>query len=337
MQLIRKKGYARAGLMGNPSDGYGGKTISLVLHNFFAEVTLYPWDRLEVVTTELDRSCFDSVTDLLLDVRLHGYYGGVRLIKACIRKFAIYCQRWGFPLEETFAVRYASNIPRQVGLAGSSAIIIATLRCLMEFYGIKIAPPVLASLALSVEVEELGISAGLQDRVAQAYEGLVYMSFAEEAMQQQMDFNCGTYEELDSSLLPPLYLAYSANESEPTEVTHNNLRARWELGDVEVRNAMLRFAELAEQAKTAILSSDRAALDALIDENFDLRSSICEIAPGQRKMIETARSVGVSSKFAGSGGAVIGTYPDAATFDALTEAFSKIGCNVIKPQLQAEG
>ena len=29
MLLIRKRAYARAGLVGNPSDGYHGKTISV--------------------------------------------------------------------------------------------------------------------------------------------------------------------------------------------------------------------------------------------------------------------------------------------------------------------
>lgn len=37
---------ARVGLLGNPSDGYYGKTLSFALHNFYAEVTLTPSDRL---------------------------------------------------------------------------------------------------------------------------------------------------------------------------------------------------------------------------------------------------------------------------------------------------
>ena len=44
MIIIRKRAYARAGLVGNPSDGYSGKTISLIVRNFWAEVVLYEWD-----------------------------------------------------------------------------------------------------------------------------------------------------------------------------------------------------------------------------------------------------------------------------------------------------
>ena len=80
--IIRKRAYARAALVGNPSDGYDGKTISLIVRNFWAEVVLYEWDSVEIVLADEDRAKFDSVHDLARDVRLHGYYGGIRLIKA---------------------------------------------------------------------------------------------------------------------------------------------------------------------------------------------------------------------------------------------------------------
>lgn len=35
---------------------------------------------------------------------------------------------------------YDTTIPRQVGLSGSSSIIIATLRALLEFYSIPVTP-----------------------------------------------------------------------------------------------------------------------------------------------------------------------------------------------------
>ena len=56
MFLMRKRAYARAGLLGNPSDGYHGKTISLSVRNFWAEVVLYEWDTVEIVLAEDDRA-----------------------------------------------------------------------------------------------------------------------------------------------------------------------------------------------------------------------------------------------------------------------------------------
>ena len=129
MRLIKNQAYARVGLIGNPSDGYHGKTISLILKNFCAEVVLYEWEDVEIVWTEQDQTRFDSVQALVKDVKLHGYYGGVRLIKATIKKFVEYCESQKVKLhKKNFSVRYHSDVPRQVGLAGSSAIIVATLR-----------------------------------------------------------------------------------------------------------------------------------------------------------------------------------------------------------------
>ncbi len=332
MLLIRKKAYARAGLVGNPSDGYFGKTISIIVRNFWAEVTLYEWEDVEIVWSQEDQSTFRSVEELARDVQLHGYYGGVRLVKATIKKFVEYCHREGHRLHaRNFSIRYQSNIPRQVGLAGSSAIIVATLRALMEFYELEIPLQVQPSLALSVEKEELGIAAGLQDRVIQVYEGMVYMDFARERMKTIHGLSCGVYEPLDPALLPPLYLAYSVDVSEPTEVFHNNLRARFEQGEPQVVEAMRQFARFAAEARQAILAGDATALGRLVDANFDLRRSICRLPDAQIQMIERARAAGATAKFAGSGGAILGTYPNEQTFERLKEELGAIHCQVIRP------
>ena len=338
MLLIRKRAYARAGMVGNPSDGYHGKTISVIVRNFVAEVSLYEWDRIEVVGSEEDQSSFRSVGELVHDVKLHGYYGGIRLIKATIKKFVEYCNRQGHPLHgRNFSIRYRSNVarnvPRQVGLAGSSAIIVATLRCLMEFYGVEIPQRVQPSLALAVETEELGIAAGLQDRVVQVYEGLVYMDFAKERMENLHGLPCGVYEPLDPRLLPPLYAAYNTDASEPTEVIHNNLRARYNQGEPAVVDAMRRLGDLTVQAREAILAHDAQRLGELIDANFEVRRSICRLPAEHVEMVERARQVGVSASFTGSGGAIIGICPDDATFHRLREALAPIHCRVIRPQV----
>lgn len=335
MQLIRKRAYARAGLVGNPSDGYHGKTISVIVRNFFAQVTLYEWDEIEVVWSQEDKSRFRSIGELVRDVKLHGYYGGVRLVKATIKKFAEFCARQGFRLHDrNFSVRYETNIPRQCGLAGSSAIIVATLRCLMEFYGVSIPQEVQPSLALSVETEELGIAAGLQDRVIQVYEGLVYMDFAREVMRERCGLQCGVYEPLDPTLLPPLYLAYSTDVAEPTEVIHNNLRARYNQGEPAVVGAMESFARWTVEGRGALLAGDHERFGRLINANFDLRRSICRLPAEHVEMIERARRVGATAGFTGSGGAIVGVCPDAETFARLQAELGQIRCKVVRPMIQ---
>ncbi|REJ71378.1 MAG: GHMP kinase, partial [Planctomycetota bacterium] len=274
---------------------------------------------------------FRSLRELTRDVELHGYYGGVRLVKATIRRFVDYCDAQGLELHKrTFSIRYESNIPRQVGLAGSSAIIIATLRALMEFYNVDIPRQVQPSLALSVETDELGISAGLQDRVIQVYEGLVYMDFARDRMKDHHGFQCGEYEPLDPDLLPPLYLAFSTSVGEPTEVTHGPLSERYRQGDLEVHAAMDRFAELTVRARAVLENGEPEKLGELLDQNFDERRRIMDLSPGHLRMVEAARAAGASAKFSGSGGAIIGSYTDDAMFTALKQTLERIGCDVFR-------
>ena len=238
MLIIRKRGHARAGLLGNPSDGYHGKTISIILRNFWADVVLYEWDSVDIVLAEQDRARFRSIYDLAKDVELHGYYGGIRLIKATIKSFVDYCQAQGIVLhDQNFSVRYQTTIPQQVGLAGSSAIITATLHALMEFYGVDMPLPVRPTFVLAVE-GALGIAGGLQDRVIQCYEGMVYMDFARENAKTVTGLTHYDYECMDPTLLPPIYVAYHATMGEPTEVFHNDIRGRYNRGDPQIVEAM---------------------------------------------------------------------------------------------------
>jgi len=323
------------GLVGNPSDGYGGKTIAFTVRDFHAEVVLYPWDRLEILWSEQDKSRFPTLQDLVEDVDLNGYYGGVRLVKATIKRFAEYCRHVGITLDkEPFSVRYTTDIPRGVGLSGSSAIIVATLRCLLEYYGAEVALRVQPSLARSVENDELGIACGYQDRVAQVYQGLVYMDFAR--MEKIHGYPCGHYERLDEWLLPPVYLAHDVTTSKTSHSVHGPLRARVQ-DNRQLAETITRIADLVPKARQAINERDTRRLHELLNENFDLRSSLYPIRPHHQDMIDAARHVGASAKFAGSGGSVVGSYQDEQMFRDLQQVVADRcpSWRLIKPQIAA--
>lgn len=316
-------------MVGNPSDGYFGKTISFAFSNFAAEVVLYETPELEILPSGRDHSRFDSIAGLARDVRLNGYYGGIRLLKAAVKRFHDYCTENGVMLDDrNFTMRYASNIPGQVGLAGSSAIITAAMRALMAFYGVRIPKPILANIILSVENKELGIPAGLQDRVTQVYEGLIYMDFNKQLIEKQ---GYGRYEPLKLDLLPPVYVAYRTDLSEGTEVFHNNIRERWNRGEPEVVEAMKHWAALTDQVREHLLKGEKDRIGPLLDAGFDQRRSIYRISEGNLRMVDTARSCGASATFTGSGGAIVGTYVDEAMYGRLEDAFRHIGCRILKP------
>ena len=137
--IIETNSYPRAAVIGNPSDGYFGKTIAFVFSNFKATVQLYQTPELEIKPERLDVTHFISIKELVEDVNHAGYYGGMRLIKGVIKVFYEYSLKNNIKLaNKNFTIRYSSNIPLRLGLAGSSAIISACLKAICLFYEVYI-------------------------------------------------------------------------------------------------------------------------------------------------------------------------------------------------------
>jgi len=329
--IIESRAYARAGLLGNPSDGYFGKTISIIVRNFGAHVSLYQTPELCIEAKDQDLNIFRNMSELVESVNQVGYYGGERLIKASIKKFSEYCNNNGIRLDnKNFTIRFHTSIPRQVGLAGSSAIITATMRALMEFYGVKIPLEILPNVVLAVEADELGINAGLQDRVIQTYEGCVYMDFNKKIMAKKSH---GQYERIDTKLLPMLYIAYKTDLGKISGKVLNDIRSRYDKGDTEVIATLERIAACAEEGRAALLNRNIKRLNELINENFDLRRKIMNISPSNVELVDTARKCGASAKFTGSGGSIIGIYEDDDMLNRLVIELKKINARVIKPYI----
>lgn len=327
--LIRTQSFARAGFLGNPSDGYFGKTVSFTFRDFSAEIVMYETPELGFVPGDVDDATFASPDDLLRDIQLFGYYGGIRLMKAVAKLFFLWCRAHDVALPaRNFTVRYTSNIPRLVGLSGSSAICTAMLKALQQFYGVSIPLEDAPTLCLEAERDELGIQCGLQDRVVQMYEGCVFMDFDKTLVEST---GHGRYERLDPARLPRLYVAYDPQRAEVSGTYHKKLRVLFEERKPDIVAAMGEFADIAQQGRDALLAGRTERLPALVNANFDLRDRIFNVAPANRHMVFAARATGASAKFAGSGGAIVGTYEDDDQYDRLVQALAAIGCRTLRP------
>jgi glucuronokinase len=296
----RGSAQARAALLGNPSDGFGGKTISVTLPQFAAEATVRPAERLEILCDDPD---------------------GARLVGAAVTRLTGHCRVLGRRFDGEVSVAYETTVPRQVGLGGSSAIVIATMRALAAHLGIELDPDALAQLALSAETEELGIPAGPQDRVVQAHGGLVYMDF---------DPGRGRIERLDAALLPPMFVAYRRDASEPSAAAHSEIRARFRRGDPEIVAAMSEIAGLAERGRDCLLAGRHDELGALMAANVAARARIVELDSRHSRMVELATSLGAPANYAGSGGAIVGIVPVDGDAAELGEAFAAEGCELVE-------
>ena len=294
---------ARSGLVGHPSDGYGGATLAVTLHNFDATVEVQPARALDVAP-----ACDGQWPE-----------GANPLIEAAVARF----HRARPALRKPQAqVRYRSTIPRQLGLGGSSAIVIATLRALAALHDTTIPDGELPQLALAVETEQLGIAAGLQDRVVQTVGGLVFM-----------DFESGRHERLRTELLPPLFVAWRPDAGGSSGGAHKAVRERFDAGDATVVAAMGTLAALAHDARAALQTQDHEAFAEALAAGYDVRARIFELDPRHTAMIDEARALDIAATYTGSGGAIAGIVTDPARIARLERNLRPLGAHVARAEL----
>ena len=282
---------ARAALAGNPSDGYGGAVLATTLPGHSVRAIARRAPELRVTPP-------------------------AELVAAAARRFAREIEPAGL---ET-AIEWTTSIPRAVGLGGSSAIVIATLRALCELHRVELEPIALAACALAVETEDLGIAAGPQDRIAQAYGGVTFMDFARDG---------GRYERLDPARLPPLLVAWRAHAGEHSGEVHEHLRRRYERGDPGVRDAIDELAAAAHRAWEAVVAGDGAELARCADTSFDTRRKLMALDPRHVEMVELARECGAGANYTGSGGAIVAVCRDDRHRAVVREALAGSRCGVL--------
>ena len=109
---IRRRAYARVGLMGNPSDGFHGKTIALTIRNYWAQCTLTQSDKIRILPHPLyDPTEYSSLSSLYDVARREGYSGGIRLLTGTCKKFFEWCVRYGIALpDKKFSLSYVCFI-----------------------------------------------------------------------------------------------------------------------------------------------------------------------------------------------------------------------------------
>src|SRR5690349_12763792 len=237
MRCGRGSAPARAALAGNPSDGYGGRVLAVALDELRAVADVAP-----AGSDDLD---------------------GDALARAALARFR---RRFPAYAHDPVRIRWRTAVPREVGLGGSSAIVLAVLRALLDAHGERLAPGELARLALAAETDELGIAAGLQDRLVQVHDTLLCMDFAAPEV---------GVESLDRALLPRLYVAWHAEAASPSGAIHTELRTR----EAEIRPAMAELATVAARARDALRAGDHAAFAAGVDGSLAIRERIMPVHP----------------------------------------------------------
>ena len=284
---------ARAALAGNPSDGYGGAVLAVTLPA--RQATARAW--------RTNAPAVDPPSEL---------------VSATIARFA---SEHAPAARAATSVSWETTIPRTVGLGGSSAIVVAVLRALCALWSIALEPLTMAELALRIEVDDLGIAAGLQDRIAQTHDGLTFMDFGGPGP--------ATVHPLDRARLPPLLIAWRPASGGHSGEVHAPLRDRHADGEPVVLEAMRALTAAAHDAARAIDDGDHAALCTGVDASFDARRSMLALDSRHVEMIEAARAAGAAANYAGSGGAIVAVCTDEAHRARVQAALGRIDCETL--------
>lgn len=302
---------ARANLIGNPSDLYGGAVLGCAVPvRARVEITEAPG---LVVATGAESAVIETASDL----RLRG--GLFDLARAALAAQPD-------PLALRARIEYQSDIPFGSGLAGSTALLAALLRALDAFCGRTASPYELAERSRRTERDLLGVACGWVDHYLCCFGGLRYVDLRGKEDDHPVPGEpFATVEDL-APFAPslPFVLAFTGVSHHSGSV-HAPIRARWEQGDPVVRRAYERVAAIAREGKSALLRADWTRLGALMNENHAIQRDLGGSGAVNEKTIAAALGAGaLGAKLAGAGGGgtivALWTAPDVAPLERALRA-----------------
>ncbi len=320
---------ARAALAGNPSDGYAGAVLAIPVDAYGATVILRKAVRFSVS----DEISGHRIFGCLDEVRAAGSHLHSDDPHALILATVAYFLQTTNARLQPCAIEVSSSIPVSVGLAGSSAIVIGVLRALHTSANYPLPNFLaLASMALNVETQWLGITAGMQDRLVQVHGQPVLMLFnapCDAGGESTPGENRGNTAVLEPGAGFRFLVAHRHRWSEPSQVVHGDLRRRFDGGDQMVHAAMTQLRIRAIAAGNAFAAGDAKLLGESMDATHDLRASMIDLVPDHLTMVKAARSAGASANYTGSGGAVIVLSSSDKIESAARQSLKKLGCEVV--------
>ncbi|HJP82278.1 MAG TPA: hypothetical protein VJ835_02130 [Fimbriimonadaceae bacterium] len=265
--MIKYSAPGRCGIVGNPSDIYGGKVLSCSLP----------------VRAKCNLSVGDAPVQLDDPLLWH----------AATARFPI----------SGFRVDWSTYIPRSSGLSGSTALLAATLAGVLTARG---TPPSLdsvegkqqfAELLRDIELNEAHIACGFQDAYMIVFGGLQLMDFAGKSPDRT-----GPPASLQSIQAPLPFLLVRTGVERVSGSVHRPVIQRWREGDRSVREGVAEIADLAEPAAQALCEGSCGKLAALMSRNQEIVSSWGSSGEAVDRLIADCIASGaMAAKLAGAG------------------------------------
>lgn len=297
----------RCGIVGNPTDMYGGSVLSLSVRERATCRLMMRQSKGINATNEDDHAIFTNKSDLIL------CGDKLDILRAALTFFAL-------DLEAvTLNIHLSTDIPMKAGMAGSTAMLASIVGAFDALLGLKMSPYALAETTRKIEARVMGVVCGHQDQHMAIFGGLNFMDFAgKESLTQSEEEPFATVEPLGAFFPnPPFILAHTGKQHHSGTV-HRSPRERWLAGEPLVRQSYLRIAELARHGKRALLQNNLQLLGKLMNENHALVRELGGSGEENDRLIGAALDAGAyGAKLAGAGGG--------GTIIALTDNLTHVG------------
>ena len=277
----------RAGIIGNPTDMYGGSVISCSTRER-AAVLIEPSDELTFEVSN-HRCVVRCPRDLELD---GGYFD---VAKAVLDFLDL--------ADARFRLRWACDVPFAAGLSSSAAMIVAILNAVLAYVDRPCHLYRRAEMARHIELHYM-VLCGYQDAYMCTFGGLRYMDFRGKQFYRSLgDEPYASVESLEPFAERFPFLLAHTGVQRSSGTVHLPIRERWLERDREVVRQYLRIAHLARMAKRALLAEEWDRLGEMMVENHEIQRDLGGSGPENERLIQAALDAGAQgAKLAGAGG-----------------------------------
>ncbi len=275
---VRASAPGRCGIVGNPSDIYGGHVLSCSLPAR-ASCELVLGEGMELPE---DRRLWDATMARL-------------------------------PLDEEVRVIWTTDVPRSSGLAGSTALLAATVACVLASRDERdraARSPVLAELVRDIERNGAGIMCGYQDAYMAVHGGLQLMDFSGKHPEKP-----GPPAELTPLSTDLPFLLVTTGVERLSGSVHGPMAQRWLSDEPGVRSMVSEIASLAIPASEALVAGRLQELAEAMNANQRLIRELGGSGDAIDALIDQClRHGAMAAKLAGAGmgGTVIALAEDPA-------------------------
>jgi galactokinase/mevalonate kinase-like predicted kinase len=293
----------RAGIIGNPTDMYGGTVIACSV-GMRARVTVTPAEGV-VLATNGEECVIKSRGDLRPQ-------GDLFDIPRAILDYLHAFNARRVPVLNC-RIEYVSEIPMSSGMSSSTALLVAILQAILAWQGEFPSLYQLAERARHIELNYLEVVCGYQDAYMCTFGGLNYMDFRGKQFYHSAEAELFATIESLANYVPelPFVLAFTGVKHASGAV-HKPIRERWLEGEAVVVKGYERITEIARTGKKALLMQDWSTLGRLMNENHAIQRDLGGSGESNERLIAAALQVGApGAKLAGagSGGTIIALWP----------------------------